>query len=710
MPPFKVFVSNVDRFVCHEVGRFLAQAAIGGTQAEDDEDDEDGEAAPKETYTVVGTLSQPDAAKPKWVSEVVAYDPTQKEESLKETLLGCDAVVWDITPEDEHTIDGCCWAVEMLKDNCESFESTKLFVCISTVLTWAKTRPADPEDTESPVLEEEYKRRRPHPRYRSHADAEKLVLKCGRKTKGKFKSYVTAAGVPYGCGEDVFHYLFRSAWHQTPESLPCFGDGQNVVPTIHATDLAGVVVNIIEGKPDTKYIVAADESRHTLSELTTCIAENLGTGRVKNLSKDDGLTSAAVTRLEHDMLLIDLRIEVAVVKDMNISWIAQTGVVENVQTVIAEYKNTRNLTPLRVCMLGAPAIGKTPYTERLCKHYKLHHVHQQGVIDEAIGRLKASVARLSEPGAEELSSDATTQAEEDRETLDQLSQQMAADGKYEDETVTNWFRDKLKTMQCLNQGYVLEGFPETKDQAEKLFAPGEDAEDQDAPDPLTIPEFVFSLDASDEFLCSRTMQLPEAFVAGTEWTEEGMKTRLADFRKQNDEENEGNVLNYFDFLEIHPYHVDVEGLDGFFEIPSSVPFDFSVLDDGQVMKKIVGIVGAPHNYGPTDEEKRAIERAAKKAAEEEAARVAKETAAKDEAEAELHAERQSKWEEKLSLVKQEESQALEASASPLRTFLMRHVMPTLTQGLVEVSNARPEDPVDFLAEYLFRNNPTPLIN
>jgi adenylate kinase len=36
---------------------------------------------------------------------------------------------------------------------------------------------------------------------------------------------------------------------------------------------------------------------------------------------------------------------------------------------------------------------------------------------------------------------------------------------------------------------------------------------------------------------------------------------------------------------------------------------------------------------------------------------------------------------------------------------MKHVMPTLTQGLLEVCKARPDDAVDFLAEYLFKANP-----
>ena len=36
---------------------------------------------------------------------------------------------------------------------------------------------------------------------------------------------------------------------------------------------------------------------------------------------------------------------------------------------------------------------------------------------------------------------------------------------------------------------------------------------------------------------------------------------------------------------------------------------------------------------------------------------------------------------------------------------MSHVMPTLTKGLIECCKQKPEDPIDYLAEYLFKNNP-----
>lgn len=52
--------------------------------------------------------------------------------------------------------------------------------------------------------------------------------------------------------------------------------------------------------------------------------------------------------------------------------------------------------------------------------------------------------------------------------------------------------------------------------------------------------------------------------------------------------------------------------------------------------------------------------------------------------------------EKLAKVKREEFEREEAALSPIRHYLMAHVIPTLTKGLIDVVRARPEDPVEFL--------------
>lgn len=53
----------------------------------------------------------------------------------------------------------------------------------------------------------------------------------------------------------------------------------------------------------------------------------------------------------------------------------------------------------------------------------------------------------------------------------------------------------------------------------------------------------------------------------------------------------------------------------------------------------------------------------------------------------------------------EEEKVMMAHAEPLRGYLVRFIFPTLSKGLLEVARLKPDDPVDFLAEYLFKENP-----
>lgn len=48
-------------------------------------------------------------------------------------------------------------------------------------------------------------------------------------------------------------------------------------------------------------------------------------------------------------------------------------------------------------------------------------------------------------------------------------------------------------------------------------------------------------------------------------------------------------------------------------------------------------------------------------------------------ESQARSKAQAEWEEKLRHVRRQEKEALDDAALPLRTFLMRHVMPTLTE-------------------------------
>ena len=82
---------------------------------------------------------------------------------------------------------------------------------------------------------------------------------------------------------------------------------------------------------------------------------------------------------------------------------------------------------------------------------------------------------------------------------------------------------------------------------------GEDEDEAGEYDRLIMPKLIILLDASDDFLRERVINLPEIIVVGTHNTEEEFSRRLADYRAINTDED--TVLNYFDELEFHPERI-----------------------------------------------------------------------------------------------------------------------------------------------------------
>ena len=123
------------------------------------------------------------------------------------------------------------------------------------------------------------------------------------------------------------------------------------------------------------------------------------------------------------------------------------------------------------------------------------------------------------------------------------------------------------------------------------------------------------------------------------------------------------------------------------------------------MRTYVEAKGKPFNFHPTPEEEaarlRELEATLKAAADaEKAARADRELMEKR-----LRQRRQEEERKRLAEVERQEKELLEARSLPLRSYLMQHVIPTLTEGLIETCKVMPEDPVDYLAEFLFKNSP-----
>lgn len=252
-----------------------------------------------------------------------------------------------------------------------------------------------------------------------------------------------------------------------------------------------------------------------------------------------------------------------------------------------------------------------------------------------------------------------------------------------------------------------------------------------------LPDHVVVLQASDGFLLSRMramgvaaeqqqqqQQQQKSGADASSATAVDVETFQQDLQtfKREYEEATYSVLSYWECAvatsamdgapkserstEVHL--VTVEGHEPLVPPPppASAHAEAPMGDTEKLLQNV--IIGAPHNFGQSLEEAQrdAVRQRCLQEEEESAhaALVAAQTAAESK---ECAAEQKARAAEDdaLAELKKADLAELEARKRPMTRYLQERVLPLLHKGLLEVCAKRPEDPVDFLAEWLIRHNP-----
>ncbi|MEQ2206137.1 hypothetical protein XENOCAPTIV_023913 [Xenoophorus captivus] len=161
---------------------------------------------------------------------------------------------------------------------------------------------------------------------------------------------------------------------------------------------------------------------------------------------------------------------------------------------------------------------------------------------------------------------------------------------------------------------------------------------------VSAAEFVLCLDASDSFLTDRVINLPEEVVQELDYEPEQFLSRLAIYRGNNQEDK--TVLNFFEELDVRLLYLGNLRRNNVM---------CRYLKEGFSVIQSISLCFRGHQLRRTRQLTQSSEEAMLK-----------------------------------------EEQDLENLTVQMRSYLMEHVMPTLSQGLIECCRAQPPDPLDFL--------------
>ena len=288
---FRFFISNVN-------------SIIGQALVEMLRNDNENDVNP---HIIVGTLNKDDPTPCcRGVKKIIDASDTR---TLLRVILDSDIIIFDVQ---NTNIDEMMFSLKALTSL--NYTSNKLFILISSILTWSGTPPKDqdgenlenvdnmsvttgkyssPNNPEmssdgtminSMYSESEYASRKAIPAYQNMKNLENAVL-TANKCKETLRTYVLCSGITYGNGEESFYKLFDTAY-QAKDDLKIFGDGKNIIPMIHVNDLAVYVKLLVYKRPDDiEYILALDHSKNrSQGALIRAISSGMGQVPVRNVS------------------------------------------------------------------------------------------------------------------------------------------------------------------------------------------------------------------------------------------------------------------------------------------------------------------------------------------------------------------------------------------------------------------------------------------
>jgi adenylate kinase len=635
---------------------------------------------------------------------------------------------------------------------------TKVLVCVSSLLTWGRT----PTQADKVFSAADFTTRRPVPKYADWRALENQFMQLG--SEGGLQSFVVGSGLLYGHGTLELSQVFKRAWMypNDPLCLPCTernGTGSNFLPCIHVDDLSVVVqqfANTAGGElpGGTQYVVATDGAPVTMSDICTAVSSALANGEVR-LPAWDEVDDLALEDIHAAALQSNMKFERGVLTEGQQDLVGSLwanvkypdGLVAHIKEVAQEYIKAEELRPLRLLVIAAPGQQLEDFESQACAKFHLPRVNLSICCEDVITQgdtIKLALKTKLEADGQAVPEDpapgkkgkgkgptwASLASNDADAALLTLHEEVAGVGGdvslLKPEVSVKVVTRYLRRQECLNHGYVLTMIPNTPNWAESMFgvevpvedpaAATEDTTDGAAAtaaaaavdkfDAAICPTKVLIFDGDDEQLkeantAAATAKDPEIDAKALSALDSDFKKKLQAFRDVNGGPGVGGdtALKKEPFLE---FLTQCFGEQGKQQIQSFTVA--GVLSESQLEEALSeNTLPKTINFRPTRMERIAQRRALlekqREAMESKSAGGGSPRDGKDGTE-----QNGSEGDDGMDLrsIMLQEHAALNDRSGAMIEYLLQNVVPTLTEGMLDVVKLEPEDPIDHLAEFLLQ--------
>jgi adenylate kinase len=394
-------------------------------------------------------------------------------------------------------------------------------------------------------------------------------------------------------------------------------------------------------------------------------------------------------------------------------WYCEKGLAANIQKVKQEYCKVNNLVPVKIFINGPPLSGKTYFGEKLAEHYNVPLINLKTLIPEL------EAYDLKEGEENELITTIREFKKKHPET------------RYPSEIIYEMIQYRLMKNDCQQRGFVLDGYPSSYADAKGVFfhtlkkkekpkvkegegegegdkeAAEEAEEEEEDPNKYKpkfmkdiYPESVIFLQAEEDYLTNKAKGLPKEIMKDSHYYENDMDRRTCVWNDSNTNldyryglvpgKSSMTTARFFQEKETELLEVDA----------STDNFELF-----ETMRIYIERHGRPFNYLRLPEQLN-TERL------EHLSKLESERDQKREDEKNNDVKQKRKEEDRYLKLAEERYPGIEAHVKDLeqvkdkksREFLMKNIVPILSESMIDITKVAPVDPIDYMADHIFKKS------